>query len=118
MEEKLRSSETKLRTLFENMPNGVFQSSPEGRIGPAKPTLVQLLGYTSLEKLLKVDIARDLYANPKDRKEWQRELEKKESLQNAELVLKRKDGRKLVVLENAHVVRDNKGKVVLYEGTR
>src|SRR4030042_3898022 len=70
MEEKLRSSETKLRALFENMPNGVFQSSPEGRIVTANPTLVQLLGYTSLEKLLKVDIARDLYANPRDRKEW------------------------------------------------
>jgi len=117
VEEKLRSSETKLRTLFENMPNGVFQSSPEGKIITANPTLVQLLGYNSLEKLLKVDIARDLYANPRDRKEWQRELEKKESLQNAELVLKRKDGQKLIVLENAHVVRDNQGKVVLYEGT-
>ena len=117
MEEKLRSSETKLRALFENMPNGVFQSSPEGKIITANPTLVHMLGYNSLKKLLKVDIAKDLYANPKDRTEWQRKLEKKESLQNAELVLKRKDGQKLMVLENAHVVRDNQGKVLLYEGT-
>jgi len=117
MEDKLRSSETKLRTLFENMPNGVFQSSPEGKIITANPTLVHMLGYTSLKKLLKVHIAKDLYSNPKDRTEWQRELEKKESLQNAELVLKRKDGQKLIVLENVHMVRDNQGKALLYEGT-
>ncbi len=38
-------------------------------------------------------------------------------IRNAELVLKRKDGRKIVVLENSRAVRDDLGQAIYYEGT-
>jgi diguanylate cyclase (GGDEF)-like protein len=38
-------------------------------------------------------------------------------VRNAELVLKRKDGSRLVVLENSRAVRDSDDKVLFYEGT-
>jgi diguanylate cyclase (GGDEF)-like protein len=38
-------------------------------------------------------------------------------VRNAELVLKRKDGSKLVVLENSRAVRDSDDRVLFYEGT-
>jgi diguanylate cyclase (GGDEF)-like protein len=38
-------------------------------------------------------------------------------IRNAELVLRRKDGRKIVVLENSRTVRDEHGRTLYYEGT-
>lgn len=116
-EEALRASEAKFRVLFENVPVGVYQSSPEGKILTANPTLVRMLGYDSLSELFAVDITRDLYVKKEDRKAWQQRLEEKDELRNAELVLKRKDGQKLIVLENSHVLRDDSGEVLYYEGT-
>ena len=116
-EKALKLSEAKFRTLFENVPAGVYQTSPDGKIITANPMLVRMLGYDSLRELLTIDVGRDLYIEKEDRGTWQRELERKGELRNAELVLKRRDGQKLVVLENSHVVRDEQGKVLYYEGT-
>jgi hypothetical protein len=38
-------------------------------------------------------------------------------VRNAELSLKRRDGTKIVVLENSRAVRDLEGRVLFYEGT-
>ncbi|MEM4703678.1 MAG: PAS domain S-box protein [Candidatus Bathyarchaeia archaeon] len=116
-EQALKASETKYRSLFENVPVGVFQTSPEGKVLTANPALVRLFGYASLSEFLAIDIPRDLYVNPEDRKVWQRELEEKNELNNVELLLKRKDGQKVIVLENVRTVRNEKGDVLYYEGT-
>ena len=116
-EEALRASEAKFRSLFENVSVGVFRTSPEGTIITANPMLARLFGYDSLEEFLAIDVARDLYVNPQDRKVWQQQLEERGELHSVELALKRKDGRKVIVLESVHVVRDEKGNVSYYEGT-
>jgi PAS domain S-box-containing protein len=114
-EEALRASEAKFRGLFENVFEGVYQTTPEGRLLMANPALVHMLGYDSEEEVLEADV-RDFYADPKDRELFKRRLEEEGELRNAEFVLKRKDGRKIVVLENARVVRDEHGRVLYYEG--
>jgi diguanylate cyclase (GGDEF)-like protein len=53
---------------------------------------------------------------PEDRSNWRRSIETGE-IRNAELVLKRRDGRKIVVLENSRAVRDEHGRIIFYEGT-
>jgi PAS domain S-box-containing protein len=117
MEDALRSSEWKYRTLFANVPHGIYQNTPDGRILTANPALVRMLGYDSESELLAADISRDLYVNPEDRKAWVHRLEEGGQLRDAELVLKRKDGRKITCLDNCHVVRDECGTVLYYEGT-
>jgi PAS domain S-box-containing protein len=116
-EEALQFSKSRLQALFENVPHGVYQSSPEGRIIAANPALIRMLGYNSSKEFLKIDIARDVYVNAKDRKIRQKKLEKEGTLRNVEVVLRRKDGKQLVILENSDVVRDSHGKVLYYEGT-
>jgi PAS domain S-box-containing protein len=116
-EEALRSSEAKFRTLFENVPVGVYQSTPAGKILAANMTLVRMLGYSSLEELQAVDIARDIYVKPKDRTVWMQKLDKCGQARNAELILRRKNSQKLIVLENSYGVRNEKGEVMFYEGT-
>ena len=114
---RLSESEEQLRSLFENIPDGIYRSSRDGRILTANPALVKMLGYESLDELKQVDVARDLYAKKNERDFWKGILEKEGAIRNAEIVLKRKNGQRMVFLENAHVVRDGHGKISYYEGT-
>jgi diguanylate cyclase (GGDEF)-like protein/PAS domain S-box-containing protein len=113
----LRASEARYRELYENVVAGVFQSTPDGKFMSANPALVKLLGYESEDELLRLDIGRDLYMYPEDRENWIRSIQESGEIRNAELALKRKDGRKIVVLENSRAVRNDQGQVLYYEGT-
>jgi PAS domain S-box-containing protein len=116
-EQALQSSEAKFRALFENVPVGIYQSTPEGKIITANPTIVHMLGYDSLAELVAVDIARDLYVSAEDRQVWKKKLEEKGEIRNAELILQRKDDQRLIALENAHAIFDEQGEISYYEGT-
>jgi diguanylate cyclase (GGDEF)-like protein/PAS domain S-box-containing protein len=113
----LKASESRYRELYENVVAGVFQSTPDGKFMSANPALVRMLGYASEDELLGIDIARDLYMYPEDRDNWRSNMEQQGEIRNAELALKRKDGHKIVVLENSRAVRDGDGCVLYYEGT-
>jgi diguanylate cyclase (GGDEF)-like protein/PAS domain S-box-containing protein len=113
----LRASETRYRELYENVVAGVFQTTPDGKFMAANPALVRLLGYDSEDELLEISIASDLYLYAEERDNWLNSMSVAGELRNAELTLKRKDGRKIVVLENSRAVRDEQGKVLYYEGT-
>lgn len=113
----LKASEARYRELYENVVAGVFQSTPDGKFMSANPALVRLLGYENEDELLGLDIGRDLYMYPEDRGNWVTSIQQAGEIRNAELVLKRKDGRKIVVLENSRAVRNEQGHVLYYEGT-
>jgi diguanylate cyclase (GGDEF)-like protein/PAS domain S-box-containing protein len=113
----LKASESRYRELYENVVAGVFQTTPEGKFMAANPALVRLLGYDSEDELLELDIGRDVYLFPEDRDNFVRNMAAARELKNAELTLKRKDGRKIVVLENSRAVTDEQGQIIYYEGT-
>ena len=113
----LKASETRYRQLYENVVVGVFQTTPDGKFMAANPALVRLLGYDSEDELLELSIGCDLYMYPEERENWLRNMAAAGEIHNAELALKRKDGRKIVVLENSRAVRDESGEVMYYEGT-
>jgi len=113
----LRASEQRYRELFHNVTAGVFQTTPDGKFMAANPALVRMLGYDSEDELLEVDVARDVYMDPDHRANWARTMAEGGEVRNAELVLKRRDGTKIVVLENSRTVRDAEGRLLFYEGT-
>ena len=115
VEQALRSSEKRLRSLYENVPSGIYQTTPSGKFISVNQALVRMFGYNSAEELLAAD-AHDLYLNIADRDHYRRELEKRGRISGIELVLKRKDGRPFTVLEHAYVIRDEKGNTLYYEG--
>lgn len=116
-ERELRASEVKFRSLFENVLDGVYQSTEDGKLLTGNPALVRMLGYNSLVELLKADIATELYVDPTQRRDLLEKLNKQGQVRNAELTLRGKDGRVITVLENSRVVRDEQGTVLYYEGT-
>ncbi len=117
MEASLQTSKEAYRTLFEGVPAGLFQSAPDGRLLAANPALVQMLGYDSLEELQSLDIARDLYVDPQARTQVLGALERNAEVRSLEVLLRRKDGRRVTVLESAHAIRDHHGVTRYYEGT-
>ncbi len=116
-EQALRLSEAKFRGLFENVLEGVYQSTPDGRILAANPMLLRMLGLESEAEFENINIATDLYPDPKVRKQLLERLELDGCLQNVEYELRRRDGQIIRVLENARAVRGDDGRVLYYEGT-
>ncbi len=116
-ERELRVSERRYRSLFENVIEGIYQSSLDGRMLNANPALVRMLGYDSVEDLRKIDIATDLYSDPEEREYLMRRMEAEGELRNFEITLKRKDGTLLTVLENGRLVFDERTGETHHEGT-
>ncbi|MBI3578431.1 MAG: PAS domain S-box protein [Ignavibacteriales bacterium] len=114
-ENDLKKSEKGYRDLFDNAPQGMFQSSPEGKLINANRALLRLLGYDSREELAGMNLG-DLYINPDDRKVLGKALEIKGYCNNIELKLRRKDGKTITVLEHSRAIKDDTGNVSMYEG--
>ncbi len=108
-EEKLRESEQRYRSLFENSLDGIYRTTFEGKYIDANPSLVRMLGYSSKEELLKIDIPTQLYVRKEDRPK----PDKRDRI--FETQLKRKDGSIITVEINSRVIY-KKGKPIYYEG--
>jgi PAS domain S-box-containing protein len=105
------------RSLFENVHDGIYRSTSSGQILNANPALVKMLGYDTEAELKKMNIGRDIYVSSAERNSFVRQINKKGRLEDVELLLKKKDGSHIIVLENSHSVCNNDGKVLFYEGT-
>jgi two-component system NtrC family sensor kinase len=114
--EDLRQSEKKYRELFDRIEQGISISTKEGKFLDCNPALLEILGYNCKEEFLKMDITKDLYADPVDRKEFQRRIERDGYVKNFEVVFKKKDGKKIPMLLTSHAIKNEKGKVTGYQG--
>jgi PAS domain S-box-containing protein len=116
MEAVLHNAEAKYRTLFDTISEGIYQTSVNGELLAANRALVEMLGYNSENELRSQDV-NQLYVNPEDRKRYTAQLERDGKLEDAPLLLKRKDGRVIHVLENGRTIHDDRKRVVYFEGT-
>src|SRR5579872_3137487 len=68
-----KAAEERYKTLFDHMQEGFFVSSPEGRILDCNEAFVRMMGYSTKEEMLKVNVTDCLYVNFEDRgSSWQR----------------------------------------------
>ena len=118
-EEARMESEQKYRSLFENAIEGISQTTPEGRLVSANPALAKLLGYDSPQELMEqvTDIGRQHYVDTKDRETYRNTLETEGMVKGYEVQLLKKDGTPVWASLNTHVVRNEGGAVIYYEGT-
>ena len=115
-EKDLKESEEKFRNLFERVRHGLFISSKEGRFLDCNQAMCGLLGYENKEEFLKIDIAKDLYVNPEDRKTFQGLVEQLGFVKDFEVEFRKKNGERITVLLTAHAKRDQSGRIIGYEG--
>ena len=113
---KLRASENLFKTAVENAMNGIYQSTPEGKILFANKALLKMLGYNSLEEMQQLNLSEDIYSDPEDRQKFIRELEKNKVITNCTVKLRRKDGSSIIAIENSYILEDAKGRH-FYQGS-
>jgi two-component system cell cycle sensor histidine kinase/response regulator CckA len=111
-----QKADQKMRALFERTEDVVFISNPEGKLLEINPAGAKLFGYKSAKEMEQVDIINEFYYDAIDRERYQAVLEHQGSVRNYELALKRKDGKKIIVLETTTAVKDENGKTIAYEG--
>ncbi len=75
-ERALHDSEEKYRRIFENSIEGIFQSTPGGRLITVNSAFAGMLGYASPEEMINevTDIARSTLPNAEGREETKRRL--------------------------------------------
>jgi diguanylate cyclase (GGDEF)-like protein/PAS domain S-box-containing protein len=111
----LRASEERYRRLFENVLEGVYSSTRDGKFLSVNPALVRMVGLESAEQLLALPTAA-IYHSHEERQRILDSLAREGEVRNAEFQLRRVDGTVLTVVENARAVRDEAGELIGYEG--
>ena len=115
-ENALRDSEARYRRLFDNVMEGVYSSTVDGRFLSVNPALARMVGYQSPSELL-LTSPEMMYHDLAERAVIITALQRDGEVRNAEFQLRRVDGTTLTVIENARAVRDKHGQLVGYEGT-
>jgi PAS domain S-box-containing protein len=112
----LHESEERYRQLFENVPIGIYRTTPDGRIVDSNPALVKMLGYESFAELAKRNLEKDFSDAGYKRADFIKMLEHDGEITGLESIWKRKDGDAIHVRENAKRIRTENGEV-FFEGT-
>ena len=115
-EERIRASEEKYRTLFEESKDVVFISTPSGRFLDINQAGVDLFGYADKEELLAADIGSELYVVREDREKAHQLLDSKGYIKDYPTTARTKDGRQIFVLETTTAVRSPRGDIIAYRG--
>jgi two-component system, cell cycle sensor histidine kinase and response regulator CckA len=115
-EEALRGSEERFRRLFEESRDAICIGTLDGRLLDINPAGVKLFGYDSKAEMLEVDIAQQLYWNPEDRKRTEAEFLAQGYVEDMELELRTKTGRKIRVIESATAFFDDQGEIAGFRG--
>ncbi len=111
-----RAAEERYRLLFEQVQEGVFVSTPQGRILECNPAFAEMLGYQRREEVLALDVARDMWVSLAQRESFCALMNERGFVRNYEVDLRRKDGSIMHALENSFATRDAAGKIDRYQG--
>jgi PAS domain S-box-containing protein len=113
--EALRASEKRYRDLFNSIPIGLYQTTPEGSILDVNPAMLEILGYPGRDGLLQTK-SLQTYIDPDDRKQFQLLLGENGFVHDFTVQLRRHDGRGIWVTINATIVHDSNSQMIYYEG--
>jgi PAS domain S-box-containing protein len=111
-----REKERRFTELFETLQEGVYFSTPEGKLLDGNVALVYVLGYESKDELLSIDPTA-LNSDPDQTPVLGRSVNDQGGVRTREITLRRKDGALGVFLDTSRAVWDAGGKIVRYQGT-
>ena len=115
-EEALRASEAQFRRFIENLPLGVYRSTPDGRVLMANPALLRMLGYDSWQELAFRNLEGEAFEAGYPRSAFCEQIEREGEARGLEAAWKRRDGSVIFVRESARAFRADDGRVLYYDG--
>jgi len=111
-----RVSEQRFRHIFEHSPAMVYLTDVRGVILDMNEAGARMLGYSSPEAILGLESARHVYADPKDRRRFLKNIKPAGSVQNFETQFRRRDGTIIDVSITSTVRRNKNDDVEGFEG--
>jgi PAS domain S-box-containing protein len=111
--EKIRASEEKYRTLFEESNDVLFVTTTDGSVLDMNSAGLKLFGYT-LPEVRRLDLATDIYTDPAVREEFKTAVLNDGSVKNFELEVKTRSGEVRTGLMSANAIRDDNGKITKF----
>ncbi len=116
-----RTAEANGADLIDNLSEGIYRSSPDGRQLRANPALVRLNGYDNEAEMLASvgDIAKEWYVDPKRRRQFRELLMRDGRVKDfVSEIYRHKTRERIWVTESARLVRDERtGHALHYEGS-
>ncbi|UTB32476.1 MAG: PAS domain S-box protein [Methanobacterium sp. ERen5] len=110
----LGESEKKYREIYEESFDGLFITSPDGKILDMNKKGIEMFGYESKEEILDLDLLKDVYDNPADRIRILKLVNKQGSAEY-EVVVKKKNHEKMITHCSLTTIRKN-GVITSYRG--
>jgi PAS domain S-box-containing protein len=117
-EQELRESEAHYRGLYEDSLEGIFRTSPEGKVLFVNPAMARIIGYDSPDDVARsiTDLASQIWVVPEERLRFIQRIEEEGSIRAYECRLRRKDGTPIWVSLNVRPVRGPDGRIVHFDG--
>jgi PAS domain S-box-containing protein len=115
---EVQETERRYRSIFENAVEGMYQTTPDGKVIAANPAMARILGYESPAELMAsiTDLGAQAYVDPRARAQFLGEIDKRGVVQGFETQMYRKDRSRIWVNVGGQAIRDENGDVVQYEG--
>ena len=109
--EALEHAELRYRHIFEHASEGIFQTTREGQYLAANPALACIYGYATPQELMTdlSDIEHRLYVSAGRRDVFHRLMKAQGQVLNFESEVFRRDGTRIWISENAHIVLSPQG---------
>src|SRR6201993_2766542 len=111
-----REKEKRFTELFETLQEGVYFSTPEGKLLDVNPALVAMLRYRNKEELLALE-PNSLNFDSGQSPVLGRVAGDRGSVRTREVTLRRLDGTAAVCLDTSRAVWDANGAIIRYQGT-
>jgi PAS domain S-box-containing protein len=117
IEEALRESEEKYRSLVEHVNVGICRITGglHSLFLQINPSMLKIFGYDSIDEFMKLSFS-DLFQNPEERTFFFEEVSQKGFLKDKELVLKKKDGTPIWISVIANAQYDESGNLQWIDG--
>jgi len=114
-----RLAEESYRKLFEGSVDGIYVTTPAGKLLNANPALARMMEYETPEQLIESigDVAETVYIDPAAREEFQRLMQRDGMVRDFEYQVRQRGGGILWLSDSATAVRDDNGEITRYEGT-
>jgi diguanylate cyclase (GGDEF)-like protein/PAS domain S-box-containing protein len=118
-ENALHLSESRFRSIFDNTVEGIYQIAPDQENLYANQALAGIIGFDSVEELQQQwpQVRQNLYVDSANADELIQRMNKEGQVIGFESQIRRRNGERAWVRQNARAVRDEQGQVLYYEGT-
>jgi len=116
-EESLRNAEEQFRSLFENVPIGLYRTTPDGRILMANPAIIRMLGCSSFTEVAQRNLEEEGFEPEYPRSAFKERIEKEGQIVGWDSAWTTRDGEVVFVRESGRAIRDEAGNILYYEGS-